>query len=121
MTFARASRDNDSLLQPVRRVGVRPGSKAFAAAHGIPEITPSGLVQQQRLLRALVERFGGEVTSSALDRYLSYESGWSWTASGPKLAEMLWALQSAGAVELEPQDDQDLIVRLQVGGARLYC
>jgi hypothetical protein len=120
MTFARANRDTDSRLPTFGRVAVGQGPKKLAGSFCGSEITPSGLVQQQRLLRALVERFGGEVTASVLYRYLSHESGWLWTASGPKLTEMLWDLQSAGAVELEPKDDQDLIVRLQVGGGRIY-
>ena len=79
-----------------------------------------GPVQRQRLLRALVENFGGEVTASALTRHLSDEPGWTSAAFGPRLTDILRALQGLGAVDLEPNGEHDLIVRILPEGAALY-
>jgi hypothetical protein len=84
-------------------------------------IVPLGLpAHQQLLLRDLVERFGGEVAASALTRHWSAKLRGAVPASGLNVTNTLKTLQDLGAVDLEPTDDRDVIVRLLPYGADLY-
>lgn len=121
MTSARANLDSDRRPQRTHHAPLRSGLHAVAGGAEASEVVPiGGPVLRQRLLRALVERFGGEVTVSALTRYLSHEPGWTAPASGPKLTDILRALQGLGAVDLEPNGEHDMIVRILPEGAALY-
>lgn len=87
----------------------------------VAEIVPLGMeAQQQLVLRAIVEDFGGEVTGTALARHLSLRSGRRLPASGLILTDVLQSLHRLGALSLEDNGGNDLIVRLLPGGAELY-
>ena len=121
MTSARANRENDCLPHRINQTSFRLDLQAVAGALVASEVVSLGVpVQRQVLLRALVEKFGGEVSASALTRYLSNELGWTSLPSGPRLSDILRALQSLGGVDLEPTGEHDLIVRILPGGAKLY-
>ena len=121
MTSARANRDDAPRPQRYNHSPMRSGLHAVAGGASSSDVVPiGGPVQRQRLLRALVENFGGEVTASALTRHLSDEPGWTSAAFGPRLTDILRALEGLGAVDLEPNGEHDLIVRILPEGAALY-
>ena len=76
--------------------------------------------QEQFVLRVLVERFGGEVTGAVLTRHLEQKSGRTQSALGPRLIDVLQTLHRSGALSLEPNGENDFIVRLLPDGAKLY-
>lgn len=121
MTSARANRDSNSGAHRVDPAPLRPALRAAMDGHGVPEVAPISLeVRQQLVLRALVEEFGGEVTSAALTRYLSHQLGWTPPALRPRLIDVLQALHRFGALSLEANGKNDFIVRLLPYGAKLY-
>lgn len=105
-------------------VDLAPLRSAFRTAmdgNGSPEVVSRSVEgQQQFVLKALVEEFGGEVTVSALNRYLSHQLGWAPTAHGPSLIDVLQALCRFGALTLEASGETDHIVRLLPDGAERY-
>lgn len=120
MISAKANRDNAPRPHRVDSAPLRPALRAAMDGNGLQEVMPPGIeVQQRLLLRALVERFGGEVTGSALTRYLSNQFGWTPPALGPRLIDVLQALHRAGALSLEANGQRDFIVRLLPDGAEL--
>lgn len=121
MTSARANRDSGPRPHRVDPAPLRPALRAAMDGNGVPEVVPLSLeVQQQLVLRALVEEFGGEVTGAALTRYLSHQLGWTPPALGPMLIDVLQALHRFGALSLEANGENDFIVRLLPDGAKLY-
>jgi hypothetical protein len=121
VTVARANRDGGVRPQGVDPAPLRPAFRAAKDGNGAPEVVPLSIeVRQQRVLRALVEEFGGEVTGSALSRCLERQLGWSPLARGSRLIDVLQALHRFGALSLETNGKSDFIVRLLPAGANLY-
>lgn len=121
MTAARANRDSGPRLHGVDLAPFRPAFRAAMDGNAVPEVMPFSIeVQQQVVLRALVEEFGGEATGSALNRYLSHRLGWTPPVPGPRLIEVLQTLHRFGALSLEANGESDFIVRLLPDGAELY-
>lgn len=117
MTSARANRGSGLRQQPVDPTPLRPAFRAAVDADGGPL---SFEAQEQLVLRALVERFGGEVTGAVLTRHLSQKSGRTQSALGPRLIDVLQTLHRFGALSLEANGENDFIVRLLPDGAKLY-
>jgi hypothetical protein len=121
MTSARANRDSGPRERRVDPAPLRSALRAAMDGNGVPEVVPLSIeVQQQLVLRTLVEEFGGEATGAALTRYLSHQLGWAPPVFGPRLIDTLQALHRLGALSLEANGDSDFIVRLLPDGAELY-
>jgi hypothetical protein len=121
VTSATANRAFDLRPQRINPAPLRSGLRAFREAHGGPWAVPLDIEIQERLvLKALLERFGGEVTASALTRHLSTQQGRAPFGFGPGLLDVLQSLDRIGAVTLEANGEDDLIVRLLPHGAD-YC
>ena len=118
-----ATADRGSVQRP-HRFDPAPIRKTLRAAkdrHATSETVPLGMEgRQQVVLRALVEKFGGEVTSSALARHLSHQSDRTPSALEPRLTDVLHHLHRHGAISLEDDGDGDKIVRLLPAGAELH-
>lgn len=121
LTAARANRDSGPHPHGVDLVPLRSAFRAAMDGNGVPEVMPRSLEgQQQLVLKALVEEFGGEVTGSALNRYLLRRLGWAPPAPAPGLIDVLQTLHRFGALSLEANGGSDFIVRLLPDGAELY-
>ncbi|MFN6056117.1 MAG: hypothetical protein ACK47C_08780 [Paracoccaceae bacterium] len=121
MTSASANRDIGPRPHRVDPAPARPAKRAAIGGHAGPEIVPLSVeVQQQLVLKVLVEEFGGEVTGSALTRHLSHHLGWAPPTFGPRLVDVLQTLHRSGALSLEANGEDDVIVRLLPDGAALY-
>ncbi len=121
MTSARPNRDKGTRPRRIDPAPLRPALRAAMDGNGVPEVVLPGVEVQLRLvLRALVEKFGGEVTGSALSRYLSRQLGATPPAPGPRLIDALQALHRSGALSLEADGGNDVIVRILPSGAELY-
>lgn len=121
MTSATADRESVPRLHRLEPATFRPPLRT--AKDRLASLEPVSLGmegRQQLVLRALVERFGGEVTSSVLARHLSRQWGRSTSALEPRLADVLHYLNRLGALSLEEVGDSDVIVRLLPDGAELY-
>jgi hypothetical protein len=121
VTSARANRDTGLRQHRVDPAILRPVLRAATDGHSVPEVVPLNLeVQQQLVLGALIEKFGGESTGAALTRHLSHQLHWTPPAAGPRLVDVLQALHRFGALSLEANGENDVIVRLLPDGAELY-
>jgi hypothetical protein len=91
-------------------------------ADGVPGVAPLNFeAQRQLVLKALIERFGGEVPGTVLARYLTQKSGRTQSALGPRLIDVLQTLHRVGALSLEANGENDFIVRLLPDGVKLYA
>lgn len=121
MASAMANRESGTRPQRVGPATLRPALRAAADGAVVPEVVPlSSEIQPRHVLRALVETFGGEVTSSTLTRHLSHQMGRTMPSSGLGLTDLLNALHTSGALSLEANGQNDFIVRLLPAGAELY-
>lgn len=75
-----------------------------------------------RLLRLLIERFGGEATSGALIKHtaLEREAMRLGETSASLLRAILGGLADRGAITLEDLDEGDVIVRIARGAVLIY-
>lgn len=122
MTAASAHQDRGSRPQLVDHAPRRPTLRTAPDAPGLAEVAPFGMeAQRQLVLKALVERFGGEVTASALSHHLTRQSTWTPSLFGPRLKDVLQDLHSLAAVSLDSSGPNDMIVRLLPAGAALYA
>lgn len=107
---------NREITPHTHRIDPTPAHPRLRAAKGVniarPVLTLSLNNEQQVVLTALVERFGGEVTGSALTHYLSRQLDRPSPATGPIGIAILHSLQNLGLVSLEANGGDDLIVRL---------
>lgn len=120
MSSARANRDSVTRPHRVDPASLRPVPRTALDGHGASEVVPLGSdVQQQFVLRVLIEEFGGEVTGAALARHLSHQLSWVPPTLGPRLIDVLQALHRLGSLTLEANGESDVIVRLLPAGAKL--
>lgn len=118
MSSAGINRDEGHYPRPLDK-GHVPASarKAKLANSALETIQPNRQMLQRRVLRVLIEKFGGEATGSALARCLSGLSGRMPPTVGSGLTDVFQALERMGAIELETDEPSDVVVRILPLGA----
>lgn len=118
MSSARINRDEGHFLRPLDKGHVPSSARKAKLDNSAPEtIQPNRQMLQRRVLRILVEEFGGEATGSALARCLSGRSDRMTPTVGSGLTEVLQVLERMGAIDLETDETSDIVVRILPHGA----
>lgn len=81
--------------------------------------TPERLTDEVRVLRVLIEEFGGEAYGTALDRFLAQRAAVTGDALSGSTRRLLADLAMMGALSLESIADAEIVARILPQGAAL--
>lgn len=80
---------------------------------------PERLTDEVRVLRVLIEEFGGEAYGTALDRFLAQRAAVTGDALSGSTRRLLADLAMMGALSLESIADAEIVARILPQGAAL--